>query len=187
MYYGAIRPQRPPGYEYPFNGVGLGILDLSTLTAPLSTGPSALPNITQPAPGTTLSQTAAASSSSDGTCPAGWTVVTDTNKKPRGCLLPAYPVRIAGQGCSAEMPEVFDAQGKSVGCLTQAYLEYTPMLAAVDENGNVVDQAGNQITYAEDSAFSKHPYMTVALAALAAVGAAMVVSRALVGNRGAHG
>lgn len=179
MYYAAIRPVRPPSYEYPFNGLGqgLGIMDLSMLTNAL-TGKTPVQTLPIPA-GQSMASTAVSQTASDGTCPAGWNMVTDTSGRPKGCMLPAYPARIAGQACSADSPEVFDAQGRSIGCLTQAYMDYTPMVATVDENGNVVDDQGKQIIQQEDSAIVRHPYMTVALAALAVVGASMLVSRGL--------
>lgn len=103
-----------------------------------------------------------------GGCPQGWQAVTDTNGVAKGCALMSVPM--TGIACDDQSPAVFDAKGNPLGCLVQTYNQDPPMLASVDENGNVVGTNGETVMFEGANPFTSNPLLGAAAFALAAVG-----------------
>jgi len=107
-------------------------------------------------------------SASVGSCPTGWQPLEDSNGKRLGCALNA--MLVDGLTCDANSPPAFDSAGKQIGCLVPTMGMDAPMMAAVDENGNVIDANGNPITLQVKNAISDNPGKSLAVVALAGAG-----------------
>lgn len=103
-----------------------------------------------------------------GACPQGWQPLEDSNGKQVGCALNAMVV--SGMTCDADSPPAFDSAGKQIGCLIPTQGMDVPMLAAVDDNGTIVDANGNPIVLKVQNAISENPGKSIAVIALAGAG-----------------